>query len=452
MSDEHEPSEEQVDAEAVDAGGAVDDGGEHDGMGASPEALLTPEESEALLDAVRAGVPIPPPEVETRPSELGAPEGPLKKALRRADGCRSRMGLTLREGFLRMTTLPLEVAEEPTEIVSLESVLGTFEDTGATWDLVRVTPASSKASRRAPRPVLPIGIVSLGPRLCQFLVEKRLGASDAMLQRLEQPTKPLTTIDKRVLEPLVRQVVEGFFYAFTPDDEPPEVVVRKRASDETAASLQPVLRITIRIGLPTGVSEEVVLVLNGTAFVPRGGRRDARGRTEREQWAATLGALEFDLAVVLGRARGSVRDLLALEVGSLVRLDGTPDRALSVLIDDTLAMRGMPLVHQGNLAVEITEPIPELRAHGALPEPAAPAAQSLGSVQAQQLAQAAAQMIAQQQAAQAAAAASHGAAHATHAGKAPEGKTETKAEGGESEASRAEPGKKEEKDDDRRAA
>ena len=63
--------------------------------------------------------------------------------------------------------------------------------------------------------------------------------------------------------------------------------------------------------------------------------------------------VEVEVVAVLGRTASTVRALLALERGAVLRLDGAPDRPIEVRVDGVTVLRGMPVVKDGNLAIEV---------------------------------------------------------------------------------------------------
>ncbi len=78
-----------------------------------------------------------------------------------------------------------------------------------------------------------------------------------------------------------------------------------------------------------------------------------RDEREQDRLAPLVASVHVTLAARLGRASLTVRELLAMEVGSLVRLDRTPGAPIDVRIGDHVVLRGVPVVRGGNLALEI---------------------------------------------------------------------------------------------------
>ena len=63
----------------------------------------------------------------------------------------------------------------------------------------------------------------------------------------------------------------------------------------------------------------------------------------------------FRLEIELGRARMSIKELLDLDVGSLVELKKSAGEPMNVLSKDKVLMRGEVTVLEDNLGLRITE-------------------------------------------------------------------------------------------------
>ncbi len=68
-----------------------------------------------------------------------------------------------------------------------------------------------------------------------------------------------------------------------------------------------------------------------------------------------LGDVELDVTVELGRVRKRVRDVLSLQVGSVVELNQVAGSPVDVLVNSTLVARGEVVVVGDELGVRITE-------------------------------------------------------------------------------------------------
>ena len=67
-----------------------------------------------------------------------------------------------------------------------------------------------------------------------------------------------------------------------------------------------------------------------------------------------LADVQVELAVELGRVRLPLRDLLSLDVGSVVELDRSAESPVDVLVNGTLVAHGEVVVIDGEFGVRIT--------------------------------------------------------------------------------------------------
>jgi flagellar motor switch protein FliN/FliY len=68
-----------------------------------------------------------------------------------------------------------------------------------------------------------------------------------------------------------------------------------------------------------------------------------------------LNAVALEVSVELGRARMSVRDLLALQAGSVLALDGVAGEPVRVLVNGNVVARGELVVVNDHYGVRLTE-------------------------------------------------------------------------------------------------
>jgi flagellar motor switch protein FliN/FliY len=94
--------------------------------------------------------------------------------------------------------------------------------------------------------------------------------------------------------------------------------------------------------------------------VPTGARDDGSGAPVDGVSAATrsldlLHGVEMTVTVELGRTKMLLRDLLALQVGSVIELDRPTGSPVDVLINDTLLARGEVVVVDDEFGVRILD-------------------------------------------------------------------------------------------------
>ncbi|MCK6440044.1 MAG: flagellar motor switch protein FliN [Planctomycetes bacterium] len=71
-----------------------------------------------------------------------------------------------------------------------------------------------------------------------------------------------------------------------------------------------------------------------------------------------LGDVELKVQVVLGNAKKSVEEILAMKDGSVVELDKLAGDPLDILVNDRLVAKGEVLVLNENFCIRITDIVP----------------------------------------------------------------------------------------------
>lgn len=289
--------------------------------------LLSAEESAALFDAIRSGA------VEahaTRPASLGSADEPMRRAQRRLDDLAPLAANDLREALLRAGTVPESIEPGPCEVQPLEAFMKSLPPAAAIWTVRSEGEAVAR--------------VVLEPNLVAALLERRLGAADALVgaRPIERAPSPL---ELRVLEPLARSAAEKIVAPFVPG---PLVFGPPGRPSELGSPLSPCATVTLTLTPRRGSPAEIRVALFASSLghvscTPKVGARIGD----------VLSDVEVEVVAVLGRATSTVRALLALERGSVLRLDGAPDRPIEVRVDGVPVLRGMPVVKDGNLAIEV---------------------------------------------------------------------------------------------------
>jgi flagellar motor switch protein FliM len=75
---------------------------------------------------------------------------------------------------------------------------------------------------------------------------------------------------------------------------------------------------------------------------------------DRARMTSALFGTDVELVAVLGELHSTVRELLALRAGDVLRLESTPEEPLDARVGDTIVFHGMPAVRRGNLALQVT--------------------------------------------------------------------------------------------------
>ncbi len=332
------------------------------------DALLSQQETEALLDAMRAGaVPDGGGAMGVAAAadgvELGDPERVLRRVQAVVDRRIPSLPLPLRRAFMRHTESGVTVTEMPSEIQPWSVVLGALEDGMA---VVRVLTRGGGE-----------GLLTCSAALVSFVVERRMGAplpeprageeSGGAASGLEAGSG-LSWVDRRVLRPFVVDMVAELATVFHRGrgwlrfggfvDHPGQLPGLDR--------YEPVLRIPVRFA-PSGMAhEEMALSLSAAAVLelePPGvpARRPAahvrKGMERTSPMRATLLEAEVEVGVILGEMQSSVQEVLSWCQGDVLRLDAVAGRPLRVLAEGVGLLLGEPTVVAGNLAVRVVESI-----------------------------------------------------------------------------------------------
>ena len=309
------------------------------------EPLLSLEETNALLDAMRSGSED---EGAVEPLDLTSAERPLREALGAADTCARTLAEAIDKLMLRTTGCSSSTEELPAEIVPYKVMRGAIPQ-GAAIVPFRANDGS-------------LGVMTIGGQLVSFILDRRMGAP---LGR-EVPTEPRTSLsmlDRRLLQPFAASVVELFARHWCGEANafPAGAVVAQAADIPVLPQFEPMLQMVFRV-TPNGVPGDQVLLALASGIVSRNKPVEeiAKVRTppnpaDRGRMIAALRGADVELIAVLGQQQATVRELLALRAGDVLRLENTAEEPLFVRVGDRPVLRGSPVVRRGNLAVQVAE-------------------------------------------------------------------------------------------------
>jgi flagellar motor switch protein FliM len=311
--------------------------------GEGNEPLLSAEETDALLDAMRSGAEG---SAAVENVDLASAERPLRDALSIADGCARALADSVDKLMLRVSGCASSTEELPAEITPYKVVRASIPAGAAVLTFTAVDGS--------------LGILTIGPVLAGFILDRRMGAPLGKdlngAQRAE-----LSHLDRRLFESVAAALVEIFSRHWGHD---PAVfragpVLGRSADLPMMAQFEPLLQLTLRVA-PDGVgSDQIVFALSSGAVTrAKGLRRQLQhvitpSELDRGRMRAALVHAEIEVSAILGRARSSVREVLALRAGDLLRLDSMPTEPVEVMVGDKVVCRGMPVIRHGNFAMHI---------------------------------------------------------------------------------------------------
>jgi flagellar motor switch protein FliM len=157
-------------------------------------------------------------------------------------------------------------------------------------------------------------------------------------------------------------IIELFDHVWTESDNHLKIgAVLTRPGDATMMSqFEPMLRVGLRLTAPGSEPDELVVALTGSAVlttVPRAAETPPikASPNDRSRMIGRVVTTEIRAIAILGQTKSNIREVLSLRQGDVIRLDSVPNQPVNVRVGSIPVLRGMPVVHHGNLAVEITE-------------------------------------------------------------------------------------------------
>ncbi|MCX8051811.1 MAG: flagellar motor switch protein FliM [Chlorobi bacterium] len=209
------------------------------------------------------------------------------------------------------------------------------------------------------------GVLEISPPLALTLIERLLGGT------AEQSRKPrsLTPIEQAVLRGVVehiladlsaawRSVTECTFRYNRFESEPDFVQIAP------ASEIVLVVSFDVSIGLnafvmnlcfPTFALEEVIAQLSTESLSARhAGRRRERESESTRVLQQLLSVIEMQLVAELGKATITVRELLELDVGDIIKLDTSITGELTVAVGDKPRFAARPGKVEDKKAIRIT--------------------------------------------------------------------------------------------------
>ncbi|HEY6877730.1 MAG TPA: FliM/FliN family flagellar motor switch protein [Polyangiales bacterium] len=314
------------------------------------EPLLSSDETDALLQAMRNGAPGG--SSSAKEVELGSADQRLRKSLSRADDVAREWAVEVRKIFRRMLGISASVRETTTDIVPYS----VSQQAVAPGSCVCVL----KAADGSPCFLL------MGPGLTGFVLNRRLGGgTDTSAAPVGEDMREfLSPLDRRIVRPFCEEVLQAMCAIWGSDQVQLSIVelLGRPIDMPRLGQFEPLLRLplTVNFGLATQANEELTLLFSGNSInsphteeAPAEAAPMASG--DRALMLARLSFAELELVAVLGHAQSTVRNVLSLNVGDVLRLDEAPSSPLTVFIEGQKKMIGVPVVSHGNIAVEVTQ-------------------------------------------------------------------------------------------------
>lgn len=309
------------------------------------EPLLSTDETEALLQAMRSGGGSN--SQSAKEVELGSPDQRLRKTLGKADDVARDWAAEVRKVLRRMLGISASVRESHSDVVPY-SVIAQSLLPGAAICCLRTSEGA------------PCFLV-LGVGLTSFVINRRLGGAASKQEGVvEEPRSFLSAVDRRIVRPFCEEVNNTFAQRWAEGLSLSIADVLARPVDmPRLGQFEPMLRVSLNVSFGVDSSEEISIVLSGDAIRAQSPAEaalpDPVRPVDRTRMVARLALAELELVAVLGKANSTVRKVLSLNVGDVIRLEEAPTEPLQVYVEGQKKMVGAPVVSHGNVAVEILE-------------------------------------------------------------------------------------------------
>lgn len=311
-------------------------------MSENHEPLLSPEETSALLDAMRSGGD----SSQVELLDLTSAERPLRDALGTADACARAIAEAIDKLMLRTTGSPSSTEELPAEITPYKVVRSAIPHGSA---IIPFYAADGS-----------LGVMTLGPLLVSFVLDRRMGAPMSK-DMLAEPRTSLSLLDRRLIEPFAVSVVELFSKHWCDDPKafPPGPVITLPADLPMLPQFEPLLQVVFRVA-PTGLAGDQIVLALSNGIVSRAkssshlkDKLAAPTELDHQRMTEAIGGTEVEAIAILGQYSATVREVLSLRDGDIIRLSTTPEEPLEIRVGERAVFLGAPIVHHGNLAVQI---------------------------------------------------------------------------------------------------
>jgi flagellar motor switch protein FliM len=310
---------------------------------ASFEPLLSSDETEALLHAMRNN------SANTqgaREVDLGSPDSLLRAAQQHAELIVRDFASETRGILRRMMGSAQSVREGNVDVMPFNVFAAS------------IVPGSTVAVLSGEEGVEALLVV--GAELTARVMRKKLGSPlPAPEAPPETPRTALSGVDRRLIRAFLQEELDAFRKTWGPLFTATITEIPAKANELPRMSqFESLLRVPVVVNLGNDMADEIGLFMTvKAARLPKPAepakKPEAVGSKDRRRIAAQLSHAEVEVVAVLGRAESTIRQVLALEVGDVIRLHDSPDTPLRVSVEGQPKFVGTPVIQHGNLAIEI---------------------------------------------------------------------------------------------------
>ena len=284
-----------------------------------------------------------------KPYDFSNPEKYSKDQIRGLEAIASTFARTATNRLTSLMQLPVEVEAASTGEMSCSEFFGSRSE------LASVTLFGAE-------PLMGRGMLWLDSRMALAFIDRMLGGHGHALEG----ARDLTEIENDVIGSTVGQVLECLADAWTPAAELNFAVDRVISSKTWSEVVSPETRVMtsildakfgsvaapLRIAIPTTTLDPILSQLGSAqrfAVAAPGVNKPFGERIEQ-----SLSRTDLPVRVELGSAQVTLRDLLDLQVGDLIRLDHKTGSDLDTWVGARVKFRGRPGQVGRRLGVKIT--------------------------------------------------------------------------------------------------
>lgn len=210
-------------------------------------------------------------------------------------------------------------------------------------------------------------ILEISPQLVLYIIDRSFGGEGGVIQEAREITIIEQNVMKKIVDNALVQLVRSW-QNVTPltlelrDFETNPQLIQISPPGETAIMISFEVKISdfsslLNLCFPYFVLEDVMPKLSAQHQIAHNQKK--RSHHEENIVKHKLNKTDVPVSVNLGRTELSLREVLDLEEGDIVRLDNRLDKMLEVIIGDTAKFRGKPGIYRGHKAVQIVSEIRE---------------------------------------------------------------------------------------------
>jgi flagellar motor switch protein FliM len=210
-------------------------------------------------------------------------------------------------------------------------------------------------------------ILEISPQLVLYIIDRSFGGEGGVIQEARE----ITIIEQNVMKKIVDNGLEQLVRAWqniTPltlelrDFETNPQLIQISPPSETAIMISFEVKISdfsslLNLCFPYFVLEDVMPKLSAQHQIAHSQKKKTRPDAEIIEYK--LRRAQIPVKVNLGKTELSMRDILSLEKGDIVRLENRLDQLLKVIVGDTVKFKGKPGVYRNHKAVQIVSEIKE---------------------------------------------------------------------------------------------